>query len=106
MIQFTDSIENTVLEILQTGRFVQLTSEQKTQLAQKLSDHFYSLLIETIVDNLTLDQLITLKDLPLDSPELVSKLAEYSNQIPFLQLQLEEKLDEEKEKLKIYFNII
>lgn len=105
MVNFIDTIETSILEILETGQFAKLSADQKTQLAQKLNDHFYNLLIEVIVDNLTYEQLVTLKNLPLDTPELVNKLSEYSNQIPFLQLQLEDRLEEEKEKLKIYLHI-
>lgn len=93
-------IESLVLEVLQSNDFVSLSDDQKSKLAEKLRDHFNNVVLDTVIDKLTPQQLQMIKDLPADSPQMAEKIEEFSSQIPFLVTDIEKNLTGEAEEIK------
>ena len=93
-------IESLILDVLQSPRFAPLPEDQKQQVAEKLRDHLNNVIFDTVIDRLTPDQLQTLKDIPMHSPQMTEKIEEYSSQIPFLSTTIEDALAKEVENIK------
>lgn len=93
-------LESLVLEILQIPEFVHLADEQKSRLAEKLRDHFNNVVLDTVVDKLTAEQLKSIQDIPADSPQMADKLEEFTSTMPFLIKDLELRLDQQVSQIK------
>lgn len=93
-------IDSLVLEILASPNFVSLPEDQKQQFAVKIKDHFNNVIFDTLLNNLNSDQLNTLKNLGLSSPQVQLKIEEFSAEIPNFATLLENALKKEIESLK------
>lgn len=98
--QFDTYIQQKVNECLNTPSFASLPQDQKSQMADKISEHFYNVILTTTFDNLTDEQFVAVKDLQPQDPVLAQKLEEYSAQMPFLAQAIQEKLDQDSEYIK------
>lgn len=93
-------LEGLVLEILQSPQFASLPEDQKNAQIEKIRNQLNNIVLDTVIDKLTPDQLQQIQDLPAESPEMTDRLEEFSSQIPFLITEIERRLNEETEKLK------
>lgn len=93
-------LETLVLEVLNSPQMTNLSDEQKSEKAQKIRDHFNEVIFETLINNLSSEQLNTLKNIGLESPQAQKKIEEYSSLIPSLSTKLEAALNAEAEKIK------
>lgn len=93
-------IEAKVLEVLQTPNFSGLTEEQKSTTAEKIRDLLNTTILDTLIDNLTPEQLDQIKDIPADSPQMADKIEEFASQIPLFITTLEEVLNQKVGEVK------
>lgn len=93
-------LESLVLETLNYPAFSNLSGEQKSAMAEKIRNHLYNTIFDTIIDRLDAEQLNAIKDLPMDSPEMEAKITEYAAFIPNLAQDLEAKLNQEVANIK------
>lgn len=66
---------------------------------QELLEKFQNLILDIVVDNLTNQQLIELNNMDPNSPEMETKLEQFSATIPDLASKIQTKLDEEIQSL-------
>lgn len=93
-------LDSLVLEVLQSPALANYTSEQKNEYAEKVRDHFNNVIFDTVLDQMTPEQLNSIKDIPMESPEFPQKIEEISAQIPQLSQVLEKRLGQETEAIK------
>ena len=93
--QFDQYIEDTANKCLTSPSFASLPEPQKTEMAQKIKEHFVNLILLTTMDNLTDDQFVQIKDLQPSDPILGEKLEEFSSQMPFLAQAIQDKIDQD-----------
>lgn len=93
-------IESLVLEVLQSPNMANLPEDQKNAQAEKIRNHLNNVVLDTVIDKLTPDQLNQIKDLPAESPQMADRLEQFSSQIPFLITDIEKKLNEEAQNIK------
>lgn len=98
--QFASGIEQQVSECLNAPSLSSLPEDQKSQMADKIREHLYNVILTTTFDNLTDEQFVAVKDLQPQDPVLAQKLEEYSAQIPFLAQAIQEKIDQDSEYIK------
>lgn len=96
---FEDFIENLIKECLQGAKFVYLPANEKKELEAKLRDHFYSLTINTLIDQLSDEQVMEIKDLDFKTKEAQEKIAQISAAIPGFAFVLEDKLKQEMDQI-------
>lgn len=86
-------IEARVLEVLSLPSFSQMPQEQKTTIAEKLRDLFNTVILDTLIDSLSAEQLDQIKDISPESPQMEDKIEEFASQIPFLITKFENALN-------------
>ncbi len=86
-------IETRVLEVLSLPSFSQMPQEQKTTIAEKLRDLFNTVILDTLIDSLSAEQLDQIKDISPESPQMEDKIEEFASQIPFLITKFENALN-------------
>lgn len=90
--KINDYLESLVLETLISPGFLNLPEEQRSVVADKIRGYLYGVIFDMVVDRLDLEQLNSIKDLPVGSPEMVKKIEEFSAFMPSLAEDLETKL--------------
>lgn len=93
-------MQSLVSQVLTSPNFVSLPEEQKQQYSTKIMDHFNNIIFDNMLNNLTSDQLNTLKNLGLSSPQALVKIEEFSSEIPNFASILENALQKEVENIK------
>ena len=93
--QFDQYIEQATSQCLAASAFSALPEDQKSQMADKIKEHFYNDVLTTTLDNLTDEQFVAIKDLPPQDPVLEQKLEEFSAEMPFLAQAIQEKIDQD-----------
>lgn len=96
---FEDFIEKLVSECLQGARFAYLPEQEKKAIAAKVREHFYSVTIDTLVDQLSESQVNQIKGLDPKAPEMEQKMAEFAASIPGFAFVLEDKLKAEMDRI-------
>lgn len=96
---FGGFMENLVKECLQGAKFAYLAEKDKKEIAGKLRDHFYSVTIDTLIDQLSESQVNQIKGLDPKAPEMEQKMAEFAASIPGFAFVLEDKLKAEMDKI-------
>lgn len=96
---FEDFINNLVNECLQGAKFAYLAEKDKKEIGAKIRDHFYSVTIDTLVDQLSDEQVNQIKGLDPKAPEMEQKMAEFAASIPGFAFVLEDKLKAEMDKI-------
>ena len=96
---FESFVENLVTECLKLDKFSYLNEQQKKELVSKLRDHFYQLTIETLIDQLSDEQLLEIKDLEPEDPALAQKFEKFAAEIPGFAVVLEDTLKKESDKI-------
>lgn len=93
-------LESLVAKVLQAPALTNLSEQEKGEFAQKVHDYFNKVILDTTIDLMDEEQLNSIKDLAMDSPEMEQKIMEISSQIPSLAQILEEKLNKEVENIQ------
>lgn len=96
---FEDFIENLVNECLQGAKFAYLSDGEKKEITQKLRDHFYSLTIDTLIDQLSDDQISQIKALDPKDPKMQELMSQFAASIPGFAFVLEDKLKNEMDNV-------
>lgn len=90
--QFT---ENLVNECLKGAKFAYLPNTEKKEIAAKLRDHFNSITINTLIEQLSDEQISQISGLDPADPKMQQLMSEFSASIPGFAFILEEKLKKE-----------
>lgn len=90
--KINDYLESLVNEVLKNPAFSSLSEEQRNATAEKTRDYLYNVIFDTVIDRLSMEQLNEIKDLSMNSPEMISKIQEFSAFMPSLAEELEKKL--------------
>lgn len=93
-------IESKVLEVLQIANFSGLTEDQKNITAEKIRDVLNRTILDTLIDNLTPDQLNQMKDIPADDPQMEDKIEEFASKIPLFSQVVEEAINQKISEIK------
>lgn len=93
-------MQSLVSQVLTSPNFVNLSEDQKQQYAAQIRDHFHNVIFDNLLNNLTSEQLNTLKNLGLSSPRAAVKIEEFSAEIPNFAAILENALQKEVESIK------
>lgn len=93
-------IESLVSEIMADPGLNNLPQQEKDQYAQRLRDHFNKLIMDTLLNRLSPEQLSEIEKIK-DQPELLEdKIEEYAASVPNLAQDIEERLNREVEAMK------
>lgn len=87
----TDFINSLVIKCMANPIF----KDQK----ENLEKYFYQVMIETLIDNLSQQQIDQVKDLDIKSPKMQQKLQLFAASIPGFIFILDEKLNSEASKI-------
>lgn len=87
-------LDNMVSQVLASDMYVNLPEDQKSSLAPKIRTHLNGVIIDTMVDRMSDEQLNAIKDLPADSREMEDKIEKFATAMPNLAQDLEEKLNQ------------
>lgn len=93
-------IESLVSEVLASPSYKNLNIDERIVAGEKIRDIFNNTIFDLVIDQLSEEQLQTLKDLKIESREFQDKIEQYSSQIPMLASQIENLLQTETEKIK------
>ncbi len=96
---FEEYLEKLIKECMQGDKIAYLSRNQKKDLEQKIRAYFYSITINTLIDQLSPEQLDQVKDLDPDSPEMQQKMAEFAASIPGFAVVLEDKLKQKMDQI-------
>lgn len=97
--QITKYIDNLVNEVLQIPVFAILKKEDQTAVADKLKDHFYSLVFATILESMNDAQVMELKNTDLTSQEGLDKLQVIAASIPGLAEEVDSRLKKAQDQI-------
>lgn len=92
---FEEFIEKLVSECLQGDKFSSLSEKEKIETAEKLRDYFYNVVIDSLLDQISEDQLAEIKDLDAKDPKMAEKLTQFAAALPGFGFYLEDKLKKE-----------
>lgn len=98
--QFNQFIEQSVSQCINSPVFSSLTGDQKAEMIQKITEHFYNLILTTTLDNLTDEQFVQIKDLTPKDPVLEQKIEEFSSEMPFLAQAIEDQIDKDSKYIQ------
>jgi|SRR3989344_8969113 len=88
-------------ECLNSPGFSALNEEQKVEAQKQLEEYFNQLILETLINNLSQDQMNQLgQDADFESPETLDQLQLFAAQIPGFLMILEEQLKKSAESIK------
>src|SRR4051812_3972049 len=96
---FENFIEKLITECLQGAKFAYLTPKEKDDLKIKLRNHFMNVTLDTLVDQMSDEQLVQVKDLDPNSPEMQQKMVEFAAIIPGFAIILDDKLKKEMDNI-------
>ena len=92
-------LEKLVSECLKGAKLAILSPSQKQEMAENLRDHFYDVTTKTLIEQLSNQQLMEVKDLDPDSPEMTAKMSEFAAVIPGFYMVLDKKLKSEMDQI-------
>ena len=93
-------IESFVVGILAHPSLQNLSEEEKQSYAQKLRSHFSDMVLETLINRLTPEQLSDVQASVGNLPALEQKIEEYAATIPGLSQDIEERLKREFDQMQ------
>lgn len=94
-------IESLVTQCLLIPKYANLPADQQQQAKDQLTDRFYNLILDTVVDKLNDDQVAELSALPPQSPEMEAKIEQFSALIPNLMQDMQTALIKEVEVIRV-----
>lgn len=92
-------IESLIQGCLKSTHFSGLPEDQKKESEAKIRNYFQTLIFDTLIDNLTDEQIESIKDLDLKSQESEEKLALLAASVPGFAFILDEKLKQAAETI-------
>lgn len=98
--QIEEYIQNIVSGCLNSPAFANLTPEQRPEAESRLQAYFYRVIVETLINRLSEEQLNQIQDLDFSSPEMEAKLEQFAAAIPGFYQDMDEKLQQEAELVK------
>lgn len=98
--QIDQVINDLISSCMQSPMFASLNEQQKQETIKRLADRFYSVILETLVDNLNEEQLKATENLDFNTPEAEQKLQIMAAEIPGFLFIMEDALKKEAEKIK------
>lgn len=98
--QIDQVINNLISSCMQSSMFVNLNEQQKQETNKRLADRFYSVILETLVDNLNEEQLKATENLDFSTPEAEQKLQLMAAEIPGFLFIMEDALKKDAEQIK------
>ncbi len=96
---FEDFLEKLISECLLGARFSYLAEKEKKETTEKLRDHFYDVIIDTLINQLSEEQLKEIRGLDSASPKMQEKLSLFAASLPGVGFFLEEKLKKELDRI-------
>lgn len=99
MEHFEKFIENLINECMQSAKFAYLPDSNKKEVAEKLRNHFYSVTIDMLVDQLSDEQASQIKALGQNNPKTPELMSQFAASIPGFAVILEEKLTKEMDNI-------
>ena len=97
---FLDYIKSLVNEILVAPGYEKLDKKEKDKLSKKLAAHFQDMVLETLINRLSAEQLKDVKAVVKKPKLLEEKLEECAAVIPGLAADIEERLQREVKAIK------
>ena len=85
-------IEELIQGCLRSTHFSGLSEDEKKGTENKIRNYFQTVIFDTLIDSLTDEQIESIKDLDLKSPEAEEKLALLAASVPGFAFILDEKL--------------
>ena len=98
-------IDSFVTGVLTDPKLADLSAEEKGSYKQKLHDHFSKLILDTLFNRLSPEQLAEVEKVKNNQVALENKLEEYAASMPELARDIEERLNREFEAMKQSLNI-
>lgn len=92
--KINEILDGLVSQVLASSMYSNLPEDQKSSLAPKVKTYLNGVIIDTMVDRMSDEQLNAIKDLPADSREMEDKIEEFATTMPNLAQDLEEKLNQ------------
>lgn len=96
---FEEFIEKLVSECLQSSKFAYLPPKEKKDMAEKLRNHFYNMTLNTLIDQLSSDQIVQIRALDPKDPKMEKLMSEFAACIPGFATVLEDKLTIEMDQI-------
>ena len=93
-------IESLVLGIMADPGLNILPQQEKDQYAQKLRDHLHKLILDTLLNRLSPEQLAEIEKIKDNQEEMENKIEEFAISIPNLAQDMEDRLNREVEMMK------
>lgn len=98
--KFEEYIKNLVNECLASPALSALTDPEKGDFSQKLTDYFYNVILDLVIDKLTDEELSELEKLSPDDPRTAEKVMEFTAGMPGILEEMESKLKAAAEEVK------
>ncbi len=98
--QLTQLLDGLADQVLASPQYQNLPEDQKSDKKTEILDNLNSVILDTLVDNLTDAQVVELQNIEPTSPDMETKIEEYSSTIPDFLNILQTKLTEKVEELK------
>lgn len=93
-------LQSLISECLQAPGFMNLSPEQKNNLANQIRAYFDQAVMETLVNRLDEQQFSQIEDLDPNSPEMAEKVQILASQVPGLAQDIENRLRQNTEFIK------
>ncbi|OGE25521.1 hypothetical protein A3C26_02310 [Candidatus Daviesbacteria bacterium RIFCSPHIGHO2_02_FULL_39_12] len=98
--KITAYLNSLVAEVFSSPQFAQIPQEQKSAWVEKINNYLNGVVIDTVIDSLTPEQINVIKDLPPDSQEMEDKIEEFASTQPLLAQDLEKQLNQAVANIK------
>jgi hypothetical protein len=98
--QLTQLLEGLADQVLASPQYASLPEDQKQAKKEEILEELNSVILDSMVDNLSDEQVLELQNLDPNSPDMEAKLTEYSATIPDFLNILQTALNTKVEELK------
>ena len=99
-IDLTPPIDDLILKVLEASEYQKLDDAEKMKLAGNLEGHFNGMIMESLFNRLSDEEVTDLKSSLTNQEEFNEKIGKYSAQIPDLMTDIEERLAREVEVMR------
>ncbi|MDO8429137.1 MAG: hypothetical protein Q7S88_00725 [Candidatus Daviesbacteria bacterium] len=101
MIDVANYMDSLICETLRMPGVSRMRDDKKTHIAQKLSERFTTVMVDTLVDDLSAYDLLAIREFGVSSPGLHQKLNKILTQAPNLVAGVKTRLFLESEAIKL-----
>ncbi len=92
-------INRLIQDCLNSPKLNLTSPDQKEEMGAKIRNYFNAVVFDTLIENLTNEQLLQIKDLDLKSPEAEIKMAELAASVPGFILLIDEQLKQKSRQI-------